>query len=189
MLLPPLDSPIVSKIMRWLATRCPLWVVSGHCPASASCLLYPRKQTSALPHKRMKTEARGKRRGVALYGDITADRACRLRFDKLPSLTSSPVNFEGVFVGQAETLDSDNGARLSAVIRALRGVAPASSSRRSPKRFPRLWRPWNPGSASLSAVPPSSPVNFSQSCGAPVSSGISCARWTTVALRFRLRAP
>jgi hypothetical protein len=25
--------------------RCPLWVISGHCPASASCLLYPRKQT------------------------------------------------------------------------------------------------------------------------------------------------
>jgi hypothetical protein len=51
-------------------------VISRHCPASASFLLYPRKQTSALPDKRTKTEARGKwkRRGVALYGDITADR-------------------------------------------------------------------------------------------------------------------
>jgi hypothetical protein len=25
--------------------RCPVWVISGHCPASASCLLYPRKRT------------------------------------------------------------------------------------------------------------------------------------------------
>jgi hypothetical protein len=27
------------------ALECPLWVISGHCPASASCLLYPRNQT------------------------------------------------------------------------------------------------------------------------------------------------
>jgi hypothetical protein len=59
---------------------------------SASCLLYPRKQTSTLPHKRTKTEARGKwkRRGVALYGDITVDWVA-----SASSLTSSPVNFVG----------------------------------------------------------------------------------------------
>ena len=45
--------------------ECPLWVISGHCPASAPCLLYPRKQTfvsasgtSAMCHKQTFTQAR-----------------------------------------------------------------------------------------------------------------------------------
>src|SRR5215510_12668450 len=26
---------------KFITPRCPLWVIRGHCPASASCLLYP----------------------------------------------------------------------------------------------------------------------------------------------------
>ena len=51
---------------------------------------------------------------------------------------SSPVNFEGIFVEPTAGLHSRNGTRLSAAIRALRGVTPASCSRDHQNAFTSL---------------------------------------------------
>ena len=71
---------------------------------------------------------------MALYSTSPLIGARRLRFDKLPSLTSSPVNFEGVFVGHAELSNSQRIAAVGGNKGAMLGK-PHLVQQRSLKRF------------------------------------------------------